>query len=176
MNITFSDFNKDDFELLKQEIPDAKFLMQWAGPKYVFPITRDQVDSQINRFENGKRNCYLYSAWIGRKLIGHVQFTIVDFPKRIANIGSVLIFRDFRGKGLGKFLMQKTVEKGFDGLLMDELRLGVFDFNVQAIRCYQNIGFSEFSFEKAAREIEGEKWNLIRMKLTKNQYLACLKH
>jgi RimJ/RimL family protein N-acetyltransferase len=57
---------------------------------------------------------------------------------------------------------------GFSELGMNELRLGVFDFNLPAIKCYINVGFTQSSFEPKAREIDGEKWDLIKMNKLKH--------
>jgi RimJ/RimL family protein N-acetyltransferase len=73
--------------------------------------------------------------------------------------------------GLGKEIVKKIMKLGFHDQNLNELRLGVFDFNSPAIRCYRKIGFKDYDFEKNAREIENESWNLVRMKITKEEFL-----
>jgi RimJ/RimL family protein N-acetyltransferase len=162
-------FAFEHFNCLEKEIPDAKFLMQWAGPKYTFPLSWEQMKSKIDETdENGKKN-FLFSAESqdSSEIIGHIQLSIIDWLAGIGNIGSVLIFKRFLNKGFGKDIMQEIVKIGFHDKNLNELRLGVFDFNVSAIGCYQRIGFKEYAFEKNAREVENESWNLIRMKISK---------
>ena len=66
--------------------------------------------------------------------------------------------------------MKSLIRYGFKEMGMNELRLGVFDFNYPAIRCYKQVGFTETSFEENARDVNGEKWNLIRMRILINEF------
>ena len=167
------DFLLEDYDNLKNEIIDAKFLMQWAGPKYVFPLSMKQVKCQINEVDNSneKRN-YLYSVLLKDSLItiGHIQLSIIDRESKIGNIGSVLIYSKYRKLGFGKEVMNQILKIGFTEKSLNELRLAVFEFNTNAIKCYHSHGFKEYSFEKDSREICGEKWNLIRMKIDNKEY------
>ena len=46
-----------------------------------------------------------------------------------------------RGEGLGTALMHEIVRVGFDELGLHRLQLGVYDFNLGAIACYERAGF-----------------------------------
>jgi RimJ/RimL family protein N-acetyltransferase len=171
LKIQLVPFAFEHYKTLEKEIPDAKLLMQWAGPKYSFPLSWEQMKNKIDETdENGKKN-FLFSAEIqdASIIIGHIQLTIMDRATGIGNIGSVLIFKNFRNNGFGKDILQEIVKFGFQDKNLNELRLNVFDFNESAIHCYQRIGFKEYAFEKNAREVENERWNLIRMKISREQ-------
>ncbi|GAB6091679.1 GNAT family N-acetyltransferase [Spirochaeta dissipatitropha] len=162
-------FSIDHFAILRKEILDERFLMQWAGPKYSYPLSWFQMRKQmVAADESGKKN-YLFSVKIqnSKDIIGHVQLSIIDRIANIGNIGSVLVFHGYRKKGIGKIIMIKIMDFGFNNLYLDELRLGVFDFNFSAISCYQKMGFREYEVEENARKVGNEKWNLIRMQKRK---------
>jgi RimJ/RimL family protein N-acetyltransferase len=166
-------FTAAHFDILEKEIKDTKALMQWAGPKYSYPLSWDQMKNKIDeQDENGQKN-FLFSAEIlnSSEFIGHVQLSILDRTAKTGNIGSVLVFSKFRNMGLGKEIVKEIMKLGFYDKNLNELRLGVFDFNSPAIRCYRKIGFKDYDFEKNAREIENESWNLVRMKITKEEFL-----
>lgn len=165
-------FTKTHYNFLQDEIKNAKFLMRWAGPKYIYPLTWEQIKNQIEDQDETGSKSYLYSAQCqnSHEIIGHVQLSKVDNKDKIGNIGSVLVFSKFRNNGIGNKILKQIMNIGFIEKQMIELRLGVFDFNFSAINCYQNNGFTKYCFEENAREIENEKWNLIRMKITKEEY------
>jgi RimJ/RimL family protein N-acetyltransferase len=164
-------FSIDHFPVLSKEILDERFLMQWAGPKYDYPLSWIQMKEIITATdETGKKN-YLFSAKLlsSKEIIGHVQLSIVNRLAKIGNIGSVLVFQGYQKQGIGKIIMSKVVDFGFNNLKLDELRLGVFDFNFSAINCYIKMGFKEYEIEKNSREVGNEKWDLIRMQIRKEE-------
>lgn len=165
-NIKLISFTADHFEILKDEVPDAEFLMQWAGPKFTFPITWEQMKMQIE-----DKHKFLFSAEIpGTGIVGHIQFTILDYLEKIAHIGSVLVFSKYRNRGFGKDIMRQILDFGFNVCKMNELRLSVFDFNLNALKCYKNAGFKEYDIEENIREINGRRWNLIRMRIFRDEF------
>jgi RimJ/RimL family protein N-acetyltransferase len=170
-------FTIEHYKLLEKEIPDPKFLMQWAGPKYTFPLSWEQIKNKIDETDECGTKNFLFSASIPDTslIIGHIQLTIIDRSAGIGNIGSVLVFEEFRKRGFGAEIIREIVNVGFHDKNLNELRLNVFDFNLPAIGCYKKIGFKEFSFENNAREVENESWNLIYLSKTINQTVSIQK-
>lgn len=99
--------------------------------------------------------------------VGRIQLMDIDYKAASCILGRVLIFHEFRGNGFGKAMVQEAVKFAFENLNLDEVSLGVFDFNAPAIKTYKEIGFFEFQFNKGARQFQNERWNVIKMKLSK---------
>jgi RimJ/RimL family protein N-acetyltransferase len=172
-------FEKEHFELLNKEISDDKFLIQWAGLKYSFPLTWEQMKNKIDELDENRNNKNFLFSIISKKpqqIIGHIQLSIKDSILKIGNIGSVLIFKKFRNNGFSKDAIKKILQIGFSQKQLEEIRLAVFDFNVPALNCYTKIGFKMYEFKKDAIQIENEKWNSIQMKIVKSEYLSQIKH
>lgn len=72
-----------------------------------------------------------------------------------------------RGQGYGNQMIHAALKFGFEDLNLNEIDLGVFDFNSSAIRCYQKIGFQQYDVRQNARKFNDEEWTLVMMKLTK---------
>ena len=53
---------------------------------------------------------------------------------------------------------------------LQEITLNVFDFNTSAIATYKRIGFIEYEFKEAARQFQNEYWNVIEMKINKENW------
>lgn len=170
--ISLKPFEKQDCLPLISEIQNPRFILQWAGPKYTFPLTWEQIDVRNQKTVDGKKSIYIFKAINpeSNRTIGFIELAITDFNSKVANVESVLVFRQYRGQGYGKQLMSAIVQFGFQDLQMNELTLSVFDFNYSAITCYKNLGFEQFEVAVAARSFENEKWNLVRMKLSREKW------
>ena len=74
---------------------------------------------------------------------------------------------EFRGKGIGRRLMQRTIDAAF-AFGLTRIELTVREGNVNAIALYKSLGFEIEGFHRNAVCIEGEYENLYSMALLKN--------
>lgn len=96
----------------------------------------------------GEKNRYCFIAYEGKTPLGEVTI-LVDPPYLARKVPktswiSIMIGNPtHRGKGFGvemmKFLEEKSREMG-----MVRIELGVFDFNVNAVKFYQRLGYTPF--------------------------------
>ncbi|MBU4316112.1 MAG: GNAT family N-acetyltransferase [Proteobacteria bacterium] len=172
--ITLQKFNGNDFARLIAEVPDARFLLQWSGPKYVYPLDDAQLQATVELSTGDQPSFRVSKAVLSGALetAGHIQLMNIDYKSATCTLGRVLIFKAYRGKGLGKELVALAVKEAFENLNLNEILLSVFDFNTKAIATYKSIGFVEYQFEPGARPFQDEKWNVIKMKLHKDRYAA----
>jgi len=166
-------FEESDIPRLLGWIPDARFLLQWAGPHYQHPLDKAQLLTSLEMARALKPTHYMFTA--NREpdgtAIGHIELMNIDPEKKTALIGRVLIGETgCRGKGYGTEMVREMVMFGFMTLGLTEMNLGVFDFNEPAIACYKKLGFNQYEFRKNARRIDNEEWNLIMMRLTRQTW------
>ncbi len=78
------------------------------------------------------------------KVIGFCDVHRVMPGYEVSHIGSlgIAIRKEYRGKGIGKMLMKKTIEQCKGNFEM--LILGVFAGNQKAISLYEDMGFTEY--------------------------------
>jgi len=81
--------------------------------------------------------------------IGIINYKITN------NIAEIGLHKNPEKKGVGKILMQKLIDYGFNELNLKKLILYVFENNETAINLYKNFGFIEID----------KKDNLIKMEL-----------
>jgi RimJ/RimL family protein N-acetyltransferase len=148
-------------ELLSQlEDQDIRFLYQFGGINYKFPLDSDQIiqtmDSKSDLLFNVQDN-------IG-KSIGHCQIIRLDQENRKASIGRLLIYKEYRSKGYGKLMIQELLSFA-KSIGLQYITLRVFDFNISAIKCYENIGFKKTFEEYLDIENLKEKWKIISMEI-----------
>jgi len=154
-------------------VADARFLLQWAGPKYTYPLDVSQLKETLAKTTDEQPSFKVLKAIRSNtsETVGHIQLMDIDYSTASCVLGRVLIFPDHRGNGLGKAMVRLAVKDAFEKLGLDEIRLNVFDFNEIAIATYKSIGFIDYQIKKGALKFQNETWNVIKMKLNKDQEL-----
>lgn len=166
-------FEEADIPRLIGWVPDARFLLQWSGPQYSYPLDREQLLDTLEKTQGDKPSHFMFVAvhQPSGTVVGHIELMAVDYGKGTTQLGRVLIGDPTeRSKGWGTAMVIEALNYGFKTVGLNEIWLGVFNFNQSAIACYAKLGFVECEFLKNAREIDGEKWNLIKMKLDRETF------
>jgi RimJ/RimL family protein N-acetyltransferase len=166
--IQLEEFQPEDSDRLIGWIPDARFLLQWAGPGYSWPLDKEQLLSTIERSKGPRSPQRMFKAVESDSgvTVGHIQLVRVDYDKERGHIGRVLVGpSELRGRGYGRQILLRLIEYCRSELGLEELTLAVFDFNHPAIACYESIGFQQIELKENAGQFETESWNVINMRL-----------
>lgn len=65
----------------------------------------------------------------------------IDKTTRSANFRIALFHSTGCGKGIGSWVIQKTLEFAFECIHLHRVQLDVFSFNTRAIKAYEKAGF-----------------------------------
>ena len=175
MEIDLQKFERKDIEQLISWIPSKKFLLQFAGSMYKYPLTSEQLEEDIIKMETTKEILMLKA--VDKELqetIGHVQLIKMEHLN-ITVIGRVLVGDEkYRGKGIGFKIINETLHIAFNELGLKKIYLRVYDFNVAAIKCYEKAGFKVIKKQENVEKIDGEYWNALVMELSYDKYLKFL--
>ena len=150
-------FESIDMASFLAAIHDAKMLMQFAGPAYVFPLTAEQVlvDLQAD-------DVRVFSMVTDKdEVVGHAQMQIFSDSVLLRRI---LIWEaSWRGQGWGKKMVQQLLDVAFAMSEVQQVRLNVFDWNTPAIRCYQSLGCVLSTEPAKTVQVAGETWQSVSM-------------
>ncbi|MDV7699540.1 GNAT family N-acetyltransferase [Chryseobacterium soli] len=150
---------------LISKIKDEKMLLQFAGPAYHFPLTKEQLAQDLS---NENRTLFRVVETASHTTIGHAQILLKE---KIFLLGRILIWdENNRGKGYGKKLVLQLVEYGLRHFDKDTAELNVYDWNTGAIECYKKVGFEIDPTVTSEVYVEGEKWLSINMKMNVKNY------
>ncbi|AZA84290.1 N-acetyltransferase [Chryseobacterium lactis] len=156
-------FTIDDAPELITRILDEKMLLQFAGPKYHFPLTEDQLNADL-----ADENRTLFKIVDQTNTIGHAQ---IFLKEQTFLLGRILIWdENNRGKGYGKKVMQELLKYGFTHFDKETAELNVYDWNTGAIECYKKVGFTFDPHVKSEAKIDKETWVSLNMKIHKNTF------
>ena len=168
-------FGDADIPALVAAIPDERFLLQWGGPVYVFPLDERQLLTTLAtaRAELPVHFLFKVVCTVEGSTVGHVELMRVDRSRRTAALGRVLLIdRDLYGRGMGRGVVARALDFAFGTLDCEDVTLNVFDFNHSAISCYRALGFETTEVRPNARNFHGEPWTLIAMRLSRKRWLA----
>ncbi|TYT23271.1 GNAT family N-acetyltransferase [Dictyoglomus thermophilum] len=104
------------------------------------------------------------------ELIGNIGFVNLDLINKVGELGIFIGNKDYWGKGYGVEAIQLLLDFGFNILNLHNVYLRVFSFNKPAINCYKKIGFKEVGRIREAKQIAGERYDIIIMDILENEY------
>ncbi|SFL34572.1 Acetyltransferase (GNAT) family protein [Paenibacillus sp. 1_12] len=152
---SFRDSNQKDFDDI------AAFTKDRTESFYMFPKGRFPVESK-----------QLYEVSLTR-----LMPTVIEFDQQVVGysnfydlvegeycwLGNVIIHRDFRGKGAGKYLMEVMITKAREELKVKQLQLVCHNTNTKALFMYYKLGFEPFDI-KLAKDYNNEDVAGIKMR------------
>lgn len=166
-------FEREDFQQLIDWINSPEFLLQWGGPGFDYPLNGTQLEKYIENANKDHTDTLVYKVMDHEtgKTIGHISLGKIDRKNKSARIGKVLVGdRNTRGKGIGQQMMKEILNIAFDQLQLHRVSLGVFDFNVSAINCYEKVGFMKEGLLRDSRKNGDEYWSLWEMSILENEW------
>jgi RimJ/RimL family protein N-acetyltransferase len=165
--IIIDKFHKDNCNSLISWIDTAETLMQFAGPSYSFPLTKEQLEKTLN-----DKNRFAFQALDSTTqiMIGYGEIYLTE---KSAHLGRIIIGKEkYRRKGYGKKIVNYLLDYVFKNLHQPMVELNVFDWNTVAINCYKKAGFV-FSPEKnSERKVNGKKWLALNMVLERKNWTS----
>ena len=127
------------------------FLRQFAGPKWRYPLAREQLDA-----ESGT----IYSIFAGGSFAGILQCFPGDGVD--VHIGRFLVDPSRTGRGVGEAALRLFCREIFRERSVGSVSLNVYMDNARALRLYEKCGF---------RAVQAHpEWNNCRMALSREDF------
>lgn len=169
MNLTFTKLTQSSREYLEA-------LNKWENDPALIPFMRvcqneEDLKKRTNvtpeDLEQRLEHDQTWLIHLDGQLIGEMGFQLD--PKHLykkesgtAWIGITIGEESGRGKGIG-FLALQHLEEQIKRQGLNRIELGVFEFNTNAIRLYQKLGYREIARIGGFTYWQGRKWQDIRM-------------
>lgn len=165
--IKLEQFERTDFKQLIGWIDSPKFMLQWGGRMFSYPLTEQQLENYIQSDTLIYRVVHEESG----EVIGHINLTI-DRINHSGRIGKVLVGkRNLQGYGIGQMMIQKVLNIAFGQFKVHRVSLGVFDYNLPAIACYEKAGLVKEGLLRESRRFENDFWSLWEMSILEKEWL-----
>lgn len=146
-------FTEENYQELISWIDSPEILLQFAGPKYIFPLTEEQLREDL---ADPFRFAFTVCIENSQEIIGHAQLYVK--PQSISLGRIILKSEEYRGKGLGRLLVNELLSFGFSNFEKQMAELNVYDWNLSAIKCYESVGFKFRTEGKSEVQIGNKTW------------------
>lgn len=159
--------NPEDYKRYTTWVNDLEVIV---GLGLAHRVMTESVEKEI--LEKLSKSEYNFSI-IDKKthvVIGNVGMPHLDFINQCAEVGIFIGDKNYWHNGYGQEALNLILDFGFNILNLYNIRLGVFEFNKQALSCYQKIGFKEVGRIRGARKIAGKRYDLIYMDMIAREY------
>ncbi|MEO8794312.1 MAG: GNAT family protein [Daejeonella sp.] len=167
-------FTSADFLQLIQWVDNEDLLINWAGSQFKFPLTEEKLHRYLkftNDLEESGTLVYKAVDSLSGETVGHISLSVIDRPNRSARITRVLVGDpNSRGKGIGSEIMRAMLKIGFEDLKLHRMSLGVYDFNISGIKCYQNCGFNIDGTLRDIKKRNDVYWSIVEMSILEDEY------
>ncbi|MCV9926106.1 GNAT family N-acetyltransferase [Flavobacterium sp. LS1R49] len=169
--IKLEKFDNTDFEKLITWVDNEEMLVQFSGPIFKFPLTTEQLENYVKE-EN--RIPFKVIDTKSKEVIGHAE--IYQSEDNLAKLCRILIGEEkYRGKGIGEEIVNLLVHYSFEKLNVEQVELNVYDWNKQAIRCYEKSGFTINPDKLSEIIVQKNIWISINMTVNKTNWKINLK-
>lgn len=103
-------------------------------------------------------------------LIGQAKLTRIRWGNRKAEI-SILIKKEYQGKGFGREAMLKILDFLFNELNFHRAEAEVIEYNTSSIKMIEKLGFKKEGILREAKFTNKRFWNIYRYGLLKNEFV-----
>lgn len=166
--IRLEKFTEDDFEQFIGWMDTEKFMYQFGGASFTFPVTVEQLSNYI---ADATHRIYRVVDAATDKVIGHGSISHLNVKNKSARLCRILIANEQdRSRGYGRQLIRALLKICFEELSLHRVDLGVFEFNKAAIRCYQSCGFSIEGTLRESFVMDDEYYSVHNMSILDREY------
>ena len=166
-----------NFKKLTQPTPEiAASFSKWENDPVLIPLTRPNlnetdllvskpvtVDDLVERIKHS----HMYLIYADGRLMGEMDYKVdpafvYKQVKGTAWIGITIGEESGRGKGIGYHALH-YLEEQIKLAGLKRIELGVFEFNIRAVKLYQKSHYKEIARIKDFTYWQGKMWQDIRM-------------
>lgn len=162
-------FKLSDIEYLLSWAGDEYSFAQWCANKFEYPLTREQLLSYYQKYEEDDRGWIMAAVDEDGTPVGHLLMRSADYQKESIHLGFIIVNSKIKGKGYGKELVSLAVKYSFEILKVEQVTLAVYDNNPAAHQCYKAAGFKDVQYREAAFPFGNERWGVYDMAICKTQ-------
>ncbi|MGE5223430.1 MAG: GNAT family N-acetyltransferase [Omnitrophica WOR_2 bacterium] len=105
-----------------------------------------------------------------QRLIGFAVLMQISWNNGDCMVAIGIGERELWGKGYGTDAMKLILRYAFNELNLHRVTLGVFEYNLRAIRSYEKVGFKVEGCIRKQLNREGKRWNLIHMGMLRTEW------
>lgn len=139
-----------------------------------FRYIDQSVDSNwLESYFSNRANCIRLAICeaSNQKIVGAVYLLSIDWISRNCELAIWIGDKQHRGRGVGKFAVNKVLEHAFSDLNLHRVYLTVLEKNEPAFALYKKVGFIQEGLLRQSVYKNGIYYNMIQMSILQCEYL-----
>jgi RimJ/RimL family protein N-acetyltransferase len=154
-------YTDEHFPILQGWITDRYLLFQYSGTYFTYPISREQLNNYL--MKHPERRFYIS---YNDDNVPYAFGEIIPKTGQPPRLGRLLIGDPkMRSKGLGAIFVGELVAEVKKWMDPAQIDLFVLEENLQAIRCYEKVGFTFLSEGHFSLLFEGKSYAVKKMRM-----------
>lgn len=167
-DIAFRAIEKEDLGILKELHNDQSTFLNLYNIDFVDEESQLEWWKNLHKNKNDKRYVICFSE-NPKEVIGRLRIQKINYNHNNCEVG-LDILPYYRSKGLGIKSYEMLLEFLFQHFNMNMVYLKVGDFNPNAKKLYEKVGFKETGILPKFYYRYGKYWDYIIMSITRNEY------
>jgi RimJ/RimL family protein N-acetyltransferase len=160
-----------DLQRLLTWVDSPEFLLQWAGPKPSWPLTRSQLEAHLLETQGPTPNLMAFKAVSDDGFMtAYGEIARIDRTNRSANLARVIVAPESRALGIGSWVVAELLWITFEQLYLHRVGLNVLSFNTAAIRALERTGFRHEGTLRDAYVVGGRFWSVNMMSILEPEW------
>jgi len=166
--IYLSPFSLDDAEIYTQWLNNLEITDNLGISDRMTTIENSR--NWIKRVIDERAYQFLIIDLQNDRILGKIELYKLDYIKRIGEIGVFIAEKSDRGRGFAKEAINLLLDFSFNYLNLNNIMLGVFEFNKIAIELYEKIGFKEIGRRRKSYFLNGEYFDSVFMDILADEF------
>lgn len=156
---------RKDFKYIETWIHNEREHALWCANCFPYPVTMESFHALLEKSaEEWEASAFVVVDDSG-KVIGFFCYS-VNLENDEGFLSFIIIDSSLRGKGYGKQVIQLALRYAFDMTGAKLVQLNVFEENINAKHCYEQLGFVNRNRAEDVFVYNDEVWNRHNMVIT----------
>lgn len=167
MPLTHRPVDEQDIEIVCG-FPQTEDELFFLFPKAEFPLTPSQLRSAIAQRADST------VVELDGKVVAFANFHRWE-AGGCCSIGNVVVSPVARGRGVGRYLIERMIDLAFSKHRATEVTVACFNWNIAGLLFYPKLGFQPYAIEER-QDKDGQQIVLIHMRLTRSGAEVAYRH
>lgn len=138
--VMLREYSEDDFEAIREWVNNPE-ITDCLSDIFLYPHSTKQTEDFLERAMGDEWKGFIIADVETGDYIGQIDFVDLDLKNGVTSLGIVIGDSNNHGQGYGSEALELFLGFGFEQLRLNRIELVCWEYNKQAQRAYEKVGF-----------------------------------